>query len=280
MIIIVVLVILMMITASSSGKQNVFSSIFSLVATPVQNLSASVTGSVNDAGEGAKTPDELKAENEALKEKVRELTSSLVDYEQTMRDNQNYRDMLSIKEQNKDFEFEVASVVGRDSSDIFESFTIDIGTNKSIQRFDPVMTVDGLVGYISEVGPFSAKVITILNPNIDVSAFDRRTDDAGIVSGDATLTKLGMTKINQLSRDCAVTEGDIIVTAGIGGIFPKNLVIGEVIEVKPENQDVLLYATIKPAADIKNCQEVIVLTSFEGKGLLVDQESLEGNDEQ
>jgi rod shape-determining protein MreC len=264
-VVLLLLIVLMLYSAATGGRQNVFSSVFSFFATPVQKLSSLMTGSAGDIT-GLDSPAKLKDENEALKKKLTETMSSMIEYEQVMKENQLYRQLLSIKEDNPDFEFVPSTVIGRSPTDVFHSFTIEKGSLSGISLYDPVLTVDGLVGYITEIGPVSAKVTSVLDAAINVSAFDRRTLDGGTVTGDVTLAKQGLTKIKYLKRDCDVAAGDIIVTEGLGGIFPKNLVVGEVKEVRPEAQDISLYAVIQPAADARSCRDVFVLVSFKGKG--------------
>lgn len=273
-IVVVLLIAVMLYSATLGGEQNIFSSVFSFITTPIQKLSAVLSGSADEVADNFDNPAELKKENEAMKKKIRELTSSLIDYDQYKLENELYRDLLSIKEENPDFEYVPASVIARDSNDAFHSFTIDKGKTSGVKLYDPIITTDGIVGYVSEVGMVSSKVTTILDSSINVGVFDRRTRDGGVIIGDAILSKQGYTKMKYLKRDCDVTAGDIIVTSGLGGIFPDNLVIGEVLDVKPEAQDISLYAVIKPAADILECLDVIVLVSFDGQGTVVDQDVL------
>jgi len=268
----VVLVVIMLYSAALGGSQNIFSATFSLISTPVQRLSAKLTGSSQELSDVFADPVALSEENEALKDKVRELTSSLVDYEEMKQENETLKQILGIKEENPDFEFVTANVISRDTSDSYQPFTIDAGTSDGVALYDPIMTADGLVGYVSEVGPVSSKVTTVLSSTINIGAFDRRTRDNGVVSGTSSLAVDGTTKFGLLQRDCDVSTGDIIVTSGLGGIFPPNVVIGEVTDVKPEPQSISLYAVITPAADILECREVFVLVDFEGQGSVVDSE--------
>ena len=82
----------------------------------------------------------------------------------------------------------------------------------------------------------------------------------------AQLSDQGLIKLGLLEAGTTVQEGDIIVTSGIGGKFPKDLLIGKAVEVKPEENDVSLYATVEPFVDIKTVRDVIIITSFNGQG--------------
>lgn len=269
---IVALLVIMIYSASTSGQQNIITSLTSFITTPIQRLSALISGGVNDFGDTFTDIDTIRAENELLTQKARELTAQMVDYEDIKQENERLRALLGLREENEDFEFSAATVISRDANDTYGGFIIDKGSMHGVSYLDPVITQDGLVGYISEVGPVSSRVTTILSPATDVGAIDRRTLDGGVLGGDMSLAASGLTKLSYLQRDCDVTVGDIIVTSGLGCIYPKNLVIGEVIEIKAESQDISLYAVISPAADVLNCTDVFVITYFEGQGAVVDGE--------
>lgn len=263
---------IMIYSASTSGQQNIFSSIASFITTPIQKLSALVSGGINDLGSDMTDIDQIRAENELLKEKIRQMQAQLVDYETYKQNYESLRDLLKLKEDSGDMELIRATAISRDVTDTYGTFIIDMGTMQGVAYLDPVITEDGLVGYVSEVGPISSKVTTILSPSTDVGALDKRTQDGGVLGGDQEYAQNGFTKLSYLQRDCDVTIGDLIVTSGLGGIYPKNLIIGEVTEIRAESQDISLYAVVRPAADVTACTEVYVITYFEGQGAVVDGE--------
>lgn len=263
---------LMMYSASNSGQQNFITSITSFITTPIQKLSALISGGINDIGDDMTDIDTIRAENELLMKKARELTAQMVDYEELKQENENLRNLLGLKQENEDFQLASATIISRDATDTYYTFIIDKGSVHGISYLDPVITADGLVGYISQVGPISSKVTTILSASSDIGAMDRRTLDGGVLGGDLELASKGYSKLSYLARDCDVAAGDIIVTSGLGGIYPKNLVIGEVIEIKAEAQDISLYAVVKPSADVQGCIDVFVITYFDGQGSVVNGE--------
>jgi len=263
---------IMIYSASTSGQQNFFSSVASCVTTPIQKLSALVSGGINDLGGDLTDIDEIRAENELLKEKIRQLQAQLVDYETYKQECERLSGIVGIIQENPDMELISASVISRDSTDAYGTFIIDKGTMHDVAYLDPVMTEDGLVGYVSQVGPVSSKVTTVLSPSTGVGAIDKRTKDGGVLGGDQELAQNGYAKLSYLQRDCDVTVGDLIVTSGLGGIYPRNLIIGEVIEIRAESQDISLYAVIDPSADVLGCTDVYVVTDFPGQGAVVDGE--------
>lgn len=263
---------LMMYSASNSGNQNFLTSVASFITTPIQKLTALISGGINDLTDDMTDIDTIRAENELLLQKARELQSQMVDYEELKQENETLRQLLELKKENDDYQFLAGTVIARDSTNTYYTFIIDKGSMQGVSYLDPVITADGLVGYVSEVGPISSKVTTILSSASDVGAIDRRTLDGGILTGDFELARNGYAKLSYLARDCDVAAGDIIVTSGLGGIYPKNLIIGEVVEIKAESQDISLYAIIDPSADILGCYEVYVITHFSGQGSVIDGE--------
>lgn len=114
------------------------------------------------------------------------------------------------------------------------------------------------------------EVTTILSPDTNISATDKVNRESGTISSNAQLSDQGLIKLGLLEAGTTVQEGDIIVTSGIGGKFPKDLLIGKAVEVKPEENDVSLYATVEPFVDIKTVRDVIIITSFNGQGEVAD----------
>lgn len=255
-----------MISSASKGGLSTFAeNALSIVTTPFSKLSSKISGAANDFFDNYVRANQIYEENQSLKEEIRLLTDQLVNYETFKAQNEQYEKFLELKKQNSDFMFESAMIIGRDSNDRFYSFSIDKGSMHGISPNDPVIAAEGLIGFVSEVSYTNAKVTTILDVAADVGAYDIRTQDIGIVTGDISLAKDGMCKITLLPRDCGVSVGDVVVTSGMGGIFPEGLVIGTVSEVKPESNGISLYAVIRPVPDIKNIKDVFVITDFEGQ---------------
>lgn len=255
----------MLYTAMNAGFGNILSNSLGSMVSPLQKLSMQITAAANGFFEKIIYADKISEENATLREELRTMREKMVDYETYKAENEQYRQFLDLKKDNPDFVFEAGMVIGRDPTDYFYSFTIDKGSVNGIELYDPVITPDGLVGRISEVSYTDSKVVTLLNPGIDVGAFNDRTRDTGIVSGELNLSKSGKFKMSYISRDSSASSGDIITTSGIGGMFPKGLIIGTISDIKTEAHGISLYAEILPAADIARVRDVFVITSFNGQ---------------
>lgn len=247
------------------GVMNPGSSAASLILTPIQKLFTTVSNAVGDTYTKIAGNAELVDENEALQEQVDELSNKLAGYEDTLNQNEFYKGFLELKEQNPDFEFAEAMVISEDSTDVYGSFTIDKGSLNGISAHDPVITSAGLIGYIDEVSLNSAKVLTILNPTVNVGGYDSRTGDTGIVTGEAAYAQSGTTRFYNVPRSSSLAIDDYVLTSG-GGVFPRGLMIGTISAVSRNADDTTISAAITPAADLENLRNVMVITYFDGQG--------------
>ncbi len=256
----------LMIRAAASGSAEVFlSQAVSVVSQPFLNFSTSVTNSVNEFLDRFVRAEEIYLENQELRQQLQEANEKLIEYERNKREVEQYRDFLGLKETNPDYEFEPATVIGRDSTNRFYSFTIDRGELHGVEEGDPVITADGLVGIVSEVGLTYSHVRTILDISVNVGVYDISTRDSGILSGDLTLSTEGICKLEYLPLESGIASGNLIVTSGIGGVFPKDLPVGTVKSVRTDSGGLSLTAEIIPSADIENITNVVVIKSFNGQ---------------
>ncbi|MBR5485016.1 MAG: rod shape-determining protein MreC [Oscillospiraceae bacterium] len=271
----VVLFAFMLRATLTGGASVLVSEIFGMATQPFVSISSSLSkGTASFLGSFVNT-NEISRENEELREQVRELNEKLAAFEQYKHENEYLREYLEVKEQNPDFKFETAEVIQRDPNNRFCSFMIDKGSLSGIEYLDPVITADGLVGRVVEVGYTYSKVATILDVEMDVGCYDVRTRDTGVLEGDAALAADGMCKMSPLPRETVAAKGDLILTTGIGGLFPKDIMIGKIQHVSVESHGKSTYAVVKPAAQIATLTDVMVITDFLGQGGINNAENYE-----
>lgn len=258
-------------TASIGGFSPLTSSIIGGITTPMQDLT---TNGANAADElldkESNDPAILRQKIAILEDKLAQKNSELNDYYTIKKENEQLKLYLEIKEQNQDWQFVPAAVIGRDPNELFYGFTINKGSLAGVSLNDPVITSSGLVGKVTKIGATYAKVTTILDPSLNVGAICSKTGAGGIVTGELPLADQNQTKLTFVDPEAQMSAGDLIVTSGLGGIFPRNLVIGEILEVRPETHDISLGAVIEPTVNIQTVQDVFVLTSFLGQGDVID----------
>lgn len=264
LLVVLILLGLIIFTANSGGS--FISNIFGFVSTPMQRISTNMTAEVTEFLDwDSMSAEELKEWNQRLSEENRMLIEQLLDYEDKLRENEQLRTLLEIKEENSEVEAQPASVVGRDPNDIFYGFAIDKGYIAGISVGDPVMTDKGLVGIVDKVYATTSSVTCILSEDLKVSAISKIKDESGVITSNALMAGNGTLRMNYLSNETAVEAGTIITTSGAGGIYPKDLVIGYVESVHQSESDISKYAIIRPYEDLKNVKDVYVITGFPGK---------------
>ena len=257
----ITLVILVVMSVLSLADNSVVSSAVNGITKGLFQVSASATASADTV-----SYDDLKKENEELKKENAELRSQLVDYYETKSENDRLWKYYDLKKENPSYKILPASVIRRDANDDFYSFTLDIGSSNGVELNDPVITENGLVGWVCRTDAGTCKVKTILSPDTRAGAIDKKTGDLGIVSGSAEYSDQNLTCLTKIAEDNKIKEGDIIVTSGTGGVYPGNLVIGEVKELSFNSYDTTRCAIIEPYEDICTVTAAAVITDFETKG--------------
>lgn len=255
----------MMIAAGSSkGFSGVGESLIGFFVKPFQEISTwvgdGVSGFFSELFAGSK----LREENEALQQEINELRSQLTEYDNALRENENYKDYLGLAKENPDWKLVAASVVERDPISAYGEFKINKGSLQGIKERDVVITADGMVGVISQVGWTYSTVETLLDPNLNVGCICSRTGDTGLLAGTMLLAADGLTSLSYIDKTSGIQPGDYIITGG-SELFPARLVVGRVQKISSEDGGSGLHAVITPVVDIKRVQEVMVITDFYGK---------------
>lgn len=263
---IVVLILTAAITAGLiGGYMAPHAGIVGSVIAPFQRLGTAVSEAWINMTDNFKAAAKLNAEKEQLEKEIAALREQLVNFETAMTENEFYKDYLEIKELNPDFKFCPAKIISTDPSDVFGGFTVGVGSAHGVSLYDPVITDEGLVGFISQVGTTTSKVTTVLSPELTCGAYDSRTNDSGALSGNTEFAAQGNTRFFNLPRTCSVAVGDIIVTSG-NGIFPDKVIVGTVSDIGNDPISSSLYATVTPAVDFEELRSVMVITEFAGQG--------------
>ena len=241
------------------------SNIVATVTAPFKEAANWVTSGVSKFFKAFGEYDKLALENEELRKENEALVSELLKHQEAVTENEFLKEFLEIKEKNKDYIMEPATVTVRDTNDPYGGFTVNKGSLDGIAVGDPVITSAGLVGYVSEVGLSYAKVTTILSSNTNIAAIDRRTADVGVVGGSLKLAAEGKCRMYNIRNTAPVAVGDYVVTSG-GGVYPEGLIIGKISAVTADDVTLSLTAEIIPSAEVYSSDNVMIITYFAGQG--------------
>lgn len=198
-------------------------------------------------------------DNQTLRTENEELRQNNLNVAEIMAENERLRTILDYKKGVPQFDLVTAAVVGRDPGTWTSTIIINRGTADGITKDMPVVTSQGLVGSVVSVYGNVAKVQLVLDPRSAVGALVQRPESrvAAIVEGNSA-TPLTPKMVN-IARDADVIKGDKLITSGFGGIYPKGLLIGEVLDIINEEGGLLKYAVLSPAVDFDRLEEVSVI---------------------
>ena len=222
---------------------------------PVQKVVRLVVSTVGDVWRGYFGLVGVQRENQQLKEEVQELRRQLNLYRESGLANQRLRDLLDFKEARVRMPLLPAEVVAFDPSGWFKTVLIDKGTRDGLGRDMAVVSAAGVVGRLIGVSNHYAKVLLVLDRNSAVDALVQRSRSRGIVAGLGE----GRCSLKYVQRNDDVQVGDQVITSGMGGVFPKGILLGQVEKV--ERGDGVLFQTVEvtPAVDFSRLEEVLIV---------------------
>ena len=230
------------------------------VLTPVEYFLAKIGYSVRQAGSFTGQILTVYRDNQVLKTEINELRQSNVNTTEILAENARLRAMLDYKKVAPQFDFVTAQVIARDPGTWTNIMIINRGEADGIAKDMTVVNPQGLVGSVVSVYSNSAKVQLILDPRSAVGSLVQRPESrvAGIVEGSSASAH--SPRMINIARDADVIKSDKIITSGFGGIYPKGILVGEVVDIINEEGGLLKYAVLKTAVDFDRLEEVLVIT--------------------
>ena len=204
----------------------------------------------------------LKAENEALKAELAAIQDQARRVDTISRENDRLRDVLKMKEANEDYELVDGYIISWSSNEWSSTFTINRGTNVGIEAGMCAVTANGeLVGMVSEVGPNYAVIKSVLDSSLEISATIASSGHNGMVQGGYSSGLEGLLRMNYLPSSATIRNNDQVVTTG-STVYPRDLVIGHVIDAGFDDAGVAKYALLQPAADVRSLEQVFIITQY------------------
>ena len=237
--------------------------LLSVVLTPLQKVTSALSGGAASVWEKYTSIDDVMDRNEQLEAENAELRQQMVDYDRIKAENDAYKALARIQDTNSEASYVSAFVIGRDPLDEFGGFTLDQGSTDGVAVNDAIISDRGyLLGVVVEVDATSCKVMTILHPSFNAAGVISRTRENGIITGSADYAADGQCVLTNLDRTTEARKGDQVITTGLGGVFPENLLVGTVQEVVPEQSGKSSSAVILPGADPRTVKHVFIVTEY------------------
>ena len=237
--------------------------LLSVVLTPLQKVTSALSGGAASVWEKYTSIDDVMDRNEQLEAENAELRQQMVDYDRIKAENGAYKALARIQDTNSEASYVSAFVIGRDPLDEFGGFTLDQGSTDGVAVNDAIISDRGyLLGVVVEVDATSCKVMTILHPSFNAAGVISRTRENGIITGSADYAADGQCVLTNLDRATEARKGDQVITTGLGGVFPANLLVGTVQEVVPEQSGKSSSAVIRPGADPRTVKHVFIVTEY------------------
>ena len=237
--------------------------LLSVVLTPLQKVTSALSGGAASVWEKYTSIDAVMDRTEQLEAENAELRQQMVDYDRIKAENDAYKALARIQDTNSEASYVSAFVIGRDPLDEFCGFTLDQGSTDGVAVNDAIISDRGyLLGVVVEVDATSCKVMTILHPSFNAAGVISRTRENGIITGSADYAADGQCVLTNLDRATEARKGDQVITTGLGGVFPANLLVGTVQEVVPEQSGKSSSAVILPGADPRTVKHVFIVTEY------------------
>ena len=258
------MVIVLTLSILSAAGTGLLNNIAGTIASPFRSAGAAIGnwfGSISDKFESVET---LKKENEELRKRVAELEDANRQAQTDSQENQRLRNLLNLRQQRRDFQFESAKVTQYENSNWASTLTLNRGTSSGVAVNNCVVDENGaLVGVVTEAGLNWCTVATVLDTQAQFGATVFRTGESSVAMGDLSLMHSGKLKLNYLTGTNPPVGGDLVLTSGLGGYYPSGLVIGTVEDVRTDDSGLTQYAVVQPRVTPADLVEVFIITSFD-----------------
>jgi len=200
----------------------------------------------------------LRSRNAELEVQVSQLQAQVIELQQRVNETEILAALVDFSRRNPESTYKAAAVIGRDPSPFLHYVIINRGSNDDIRRGMPVVTNQGLVGRIDAVIADAARVQLISDPASSVNVYLQNAETNAVAFGSVT----GDVSLDLISQDAIVESGDLILTSGLGGGYPADLILGQVVTLRSLEFELFQQATVQPAVDFSRLEIVLVITNF------------------
>lgn len=258
---ITVILLIAIVVVSNLGTEKItfMQNGISTIVTPIQNAFIFVRNKINNNEQEISEINSLKEENKSLREENTKLKEAERELEILKSENNKLKDHLNLKNKYADYTTVPGDVIERTYSNYDKIIVINIGKKDGIDVNMPVISESGLVGHVLSVTDNSAKVQTIVDTGSTVSATISTAPESILVKG--TISNSEQIKATSIPADATILQGDAVITSGLGGIYPKGILIGTIKDIVNTKNQTDRYANIETATNFNTLQTVLVVTS-------------------
>jgi len=200
----------------------------------------------------------LRGRNVELEAQVSQLQAQVIELQQRVNETEILAALVDFSRVNPESTYKAAAVIGRDPSPFLHYVIINRGSNDDIRRGMPVVTNQGLVGRVDAVIADAARVQLITDPGASVNVRLQNAETDAVLQGSVT----GDVALDMISQDAAIEPGDLILTSGLGGGYPPDLILGQVVTIRKLEYELFQQATVQPSVDFGRLEIVLVITNF------------------
>lgn len=200
----------------------------------------------------------LRARNDELEAQVSQLQTQVIELQQRVSETEILAALVDFSRSNPESTYKAAAVIGRDPSPFLHYIIINRGSNDDIRRGMPVVTNQGLVGRVDAVIADAARVQLITDPASAINVYLQNAETDAVLTGSVT----GDISLDMISQDASAEAGDLILTSGLGGGYPSDLIIGQVVTLRSLEFELFQQATVQAAVDFTRLEIVLVITNF------------------
>lgn len=263
--ILVIALLLTAVTAASLLSENRSGPVHNVVSAlirPVQKSATAIGDFAHRLFSGLGENDSLREENDRLREEVAKLEAEIRELEHQADENEAMRAILGIVGTEVQYTLQMGDIISHSGHTWSRVLTADVGTTDGISVYDAVITAEGLVGFVSSVDLTSCRITTLVDSGMSCSALLSRSRYTGVAEGSHDLMNEGLLRLTLLPADAEISVGETVVTSGLGGIYPKGLVIGTVESTGLTDNGKSRTAILRPKVDITEVSTVFFVTDF------------------
>lgn len=232
------------------------------ILTPLRTGASSLTDGAEQFYNYMFRYEALEAENAVLREQIGKLEDSTLKADALQRENERLRELLELKKSEESFQLVDSYIISWSSNDWSKSFTVNRGSAHGIEVGMCAITESkAVVGLVTEVGSNYAVVKSVLDSSLEISATIASSGYSGMVQGGYATEQEGMLRMEYIPSAAVIRNKDQVVTTG-STVYPRNLILGYVVDAGYNDTNVAKYAILQPAVDIGNLEQVFILTDF------------------